>query len=272
LKNLFQRSVTGALFVILVYGTLFAGSITFLVFFLALSILSLLEFYSHKEKEGFRVQKVTAIFASIILFVLLHGYSSGNIPLRWLSLLTLFPPVMMIRELYRQNEKCFDNLAVTFLGIIYIAVPFSLLNFLVFPDVAHHTYTPDLLAGVFILIMVNDTAAYLIGVPLGRHRLFKSVSPKKSWEGTIGGGVVVIFAAFFMNLIFPLLGRAEWLGTGVIVAVFGVYGDLVESLFKRRLGIKDTGKILPGHGGILDRVDAWLFVIPVIWVYSNFIS
>ncbi len=272
MKNLFQRSVTGALFVILVYGTLFAGSITFLVFYLALSILSLLEFYKHKENEGFRVQKFTALFASIILFVFLHGYASGSLPLRWLSLLMLFPPVMMIKELYRQDKKCFDNLAVTFYGIIYIAVPFSLLNFLVFPGAPHSTYTPAVLAGVLILIMVNDTAAYLIGVPLGRHRLFKSVSPKKSWEGTIGGGIVVIFAALFMNPVFPLLGRAEWLGTAIIVVVFGVYGDLVESLFKRKLGIKDTGKILPGHGGVLDRVDAWLFVIPVIWVYFNFIS
>jgi phosphatidate cytidylyltransferase len=253
----------------MVYGTLFAGSIAFFLFYLALLILTMLEFYRHKKNEGFRVQKITALAASILLFFLLHGYASGSIPARWLSLLMIFPPLMMIRELYRKNDRAFDNLATTFYGIIYIAVPFSLLNLLVFP--VESLYTPELLAGIFILIMLNDTAAFLVGVPLGRHRLFERISPKKSWEGTIGGGVAVIIAAFFINGIFPILVRTEWIIVAFIVVIFGVYGDLVESLLKRRLGIKDSGSLLPGHGGILDRVDAWLFVIPVVWVYLNFI-
>jgi phosphatidate cytidylyltransferase len=206
------------------------------------------------------------------MFTLLHGYASGFISVKWLSLLILLPPVMMIKELYKHDEKTFDNLAATFYGIIYIAVPFSLLNFLVFPgDPLHTGYYPGLLAGIFILVMINDTAAFLVGVPFGRKRLFASVSPNKSWEGSAGGGLSVITAAFFMNRLFPLLGMAEWLAAGAIVVVFGIYGDLVESLLKRQLGIKDSGSLLPGHGGMLDRVDAWLFVIPVIWVYFNFI-
>lgn len=253
----------------MVYGTLFAGSIAFFLFYLALMILAMLEFYRHKKNEGFRVQKITALLVSVILFFLLHGYASGNIPARWLSLLLIFPPLMMTRELYLKNERAFDNLAATFYGIIYIAVPFSLLNLLVFP--LDRLYTHELLAGIFILIMLNDTAAFIVGVHLGRHRLFERISPKKSWEGTIGGGVTVIIAAFFINEVFPVLERTEWLVVALIVVIFGVYGDLVESLLKRRLGIKDSGSLLPGHGGILDRVDAWLFVIPVVWVYLNFI-
>lgn len=257
---------------ILVFGTLFAGSIAFLVFYLALLILSLLEFYKHKERSGFRVQKYTAIFSSILLFVFLFGYASGILGLRWLSILLLIPPVMMIRQLYRNDERDFDSLAVTFYGLIYIALPLSLLNLIVFHSgTGQGQYDPSLLAGIFILIMLNDTAAFLIGVRFGRNRLFERISPKKTWEGTICGGIVALAAAFFMSGLFQVLDRIEWLVVALIVAVFGIYGDLVESLFKRRLGIKDSGQLLPGHGGILDRLDAWLLVIPVVWVYTNFI-
>lgn len=184
----------------------------------------------------------------------------------------LFPPFIMIRELYRKDERAFDNLAATFYGILYIAIPISILNLIVFfGDTVNIRYEPQIVIGIFILIMINDTVAFLAGVTFGRKRLFESVSPKKSWEGTVAGGVVVMASSFFMSRIFPLLDTNNWLVVGVIVLVFGVYGDLVESLFKRRLGIKDSGKLLPGHGGILDRVDSWFFVIPVVWVYFNFI-
>ena len=256
----------------MVFGALLWSSISFFVFYLVLLVLALLEFYRHKENEGIRIQKYAALCASIILFSLLFGYASGNISPKWLSLLLLFPPFMMIRELYRKDERSFDNLAATFYGIIYTVVPISLLNLIVFPgDISGSPYNPGIVIGIFILIMINDTVAYLVGVPFGNNRLFKSVSPKKSWEGTLGGGAAVIAAALFMTRLFPLLDRTNWLVVGVIVIVFGVYGDLVESLFKRRLGIKDSGKLLPGHGGVLDRIDAWLFVIPASWVYFNFI-
>jgi phosphatidate cytidylyltransferase len=156
--------------------------------------------------------------------------------------------------------------------MVYVSVPLILLNFLVFPDnTAESGYYPGLLAGVFILIMINDTAAYLVGVPFGRHRLFKRVSPKKSWEGFAGGAVFVVTASLVMNRIFPVPDVTGWFLIGLIVSVFGVYGDLVESLFKRSLDIKDSGSILPGHGGVLDRIDAWLFVIPLVWILINFI-
>ena len=257
---------------IMVYGALLGGSISFLVFYLILLVLALMEFYKHKENEGFRVQKYAAFFTSILLFSLLFGYASGMISLKWLSLLMLSPPFMMIRELYRKEERAFENLAATFYGIIYIAVPISLLNLIVFHgDIGDIRYDPGIAIGIFIFIMINDTVAFLVGVPFGRNKLFESVSPKKSWEGTVGGGLAVMAVAFFITGLLPLLDRTNWLVVAVIVVVFGVYGDLVESLFKRRLGIKDSGKLLPGHGGILDRVDSWFFVIPIAWIYLNFI-
>lgn len=257
---------------IMVFGALLGGSISFLVFYLILLVLALVEFYKHKENDGLRVQKYAAFFTSILLFSLLFGYASGMISLKWLSLLMLSPPFMMIRELYRKEERAFENLAATFYGIIYIAVPICLLNLIVFHgDIGDIRYDPGIAIGIFIFIMINDTVAFLVGVPFGRNKLFESVSPKKSWEGTVGGGLAVMAVAFFMTGLFPLLDRTNWLVVAVIVVVFGVYGDLVESLFKRRLGIKDSGKLLPGHGGILDRVDSWFFVIPIAWIYLNFI-
>ncbi|MGF1583978.1 MAG: phosphatidate cytidylyltransferase [Bacteroidales bacterium] len=266
--NLLQRAITGALFGALVFGTIFAGSIAFLIFYLVLLILTLLEFYKLAETKGVHVQKFTGLLASVVFFLFMFGYSSGYSELRFLSVLFVFPPVAMIAELYRKKDNPFNNLVWTFFGIIYIAVPFSLLNMIIFSGgESGDQYNPNILAGIFILIMVNDTAAYLVGVPFGRHRLFESVSPKKTWEGTIGGGLTVLAASFLIKSIFPLPGHSSWMVIAAIIAVFGIYGDLLESLYKRGLGVKDSGKLLPGHGGVLDRVDAWLFVIPIVWVY-----
>jgi len=117
--------------------------------------------------------------------------------------------------------------------------------------------------------MMYDTVAYLTGVPMGRHRLFERISPKKSWEGTIAGGITVIIGALLINRLFPVLDRTFWVVIALIVMVFGTFGDLTESLLKRSLGVKDSGKLLPGHGGVLDRLDAWFFVIPVALVYLS---
>ncbi len=273
MSNFLQRTFTGGLFGILVYGSLFAGKYSFLVFYVALLIISLLEFYKLTGNMGVHVQKYFAVFTSVSLFVLLFGFSNGYFPLRWISVMVIFPVAMMIIELYRKKGKSFDNLAWTFYGIIYIAFPLSLLNLLVFfpGEVADYLYNPGIVAGVFILVMINDTVAYLIGTPFGRTRLFKRVSPNKSWEGTVGGALVVLPAAFLIQGLFPVAGIKEWLGIALIVSVFGVFGDLVESQFKRELDIKDSGSILPGHGGVLDRIDAWFFVIPAVWVFLNFI-
>lgn len=268
MSKMFQRVVTGAVFGILVFGSLFAGSIAFLIFYITLLILAFLEFYRLTGNDRNEVQKYSAVAVSVILFIMLFGYSSGHIPIKWLAAVILFPPVMMITELYRKKEKPFANLAWTFYGIIYVAVPFSLMSQLVYPEkTGCYCYDPGILAGLFIMIMLNDTVAYLVGVSLGRHRLFKSVSPKKSWEGFIGGVLAVMTLSVFMNELFPVLDVVQWIVIALIVVVFGTLGDLAESLLKRGLGIKDSGSLLPGHGGVLDRIDAWLFVVPAVWVY-----
>lgn len=272
MSDFLKRTITGGLFGVLIFGSLFAGSITFLMFYLGLMILALVEFCRLTDDKGIHIQKAAAFIVSSLFFLLIFGLSSGLIVMKWMSLIVIIPAVVMISELYRKKGRPFDNLVWTFYAIVYITLPLSLLNFLVFPgEIAAYRYTPHIVAGMFMLIMINDTVAYLVGVPLGRHRLFERISPKKSWEGTIGGAIAVLAAAFLMKTLFPLLDLKGWMGISVIVAILGVYGDLVESLFKRGIGVKDSGNMLPGHGGVLDRIDAWIFVIPAVWVYLNFI-
>jgi phosphatidate cytidylyltransferase len=182
---------------------------------------------------------------------------------------------LLIAELYAKNPDPINNWAYTMMAQLYIALPFSLLNVLAFratPEGVVYTYLMPL--SVFVFLWLNDTGAYCCGSLLGRHKLFPRVSPGKSWEGSIGGAVVVMGAA---ALIWHLtetygvndlsLNIYEWMGLGLVVVIFGTWGDLVESLFKRTLGIKDSGTILPGHGGMLDRFDSSLLAIPAAVVY-----
>ena len=196
---------------------------------------------------------------------------------------------MLIAELYLRQDDPVQDWAYTMLAQMYIALPFSLLNVLAFnatPDgqVAFNTLLP---LSVFIFLWVNDTGAYCVGSLLGRHKLFPRISPGKSWEGSIGGAVFVLLVAWGIGwldnmqvadmdhpstLFTGMLSIPEWLGLGLVVVVFGTWGDLVESLFKRTLGIKDSGSILPGHGGMLDRFDSSLLAIPAVVVYLYTLS
>jgi phosphatidate cytidylyltransferase len=181
---------------------------------------------------------------------------------------------LLIAELYLKQDDPIQDWAYTMLSQMYIALPFSLLNVLAFTAngsgmVAFNTLLP---LSVFVFLWVNDTGAYCVGSLLGRHKLFPRISPGKSWEGSIGGAVFVLVAAWAISYFLDdvMLNLYEWLGLGLVVVIFGTWGDLVESLFKRTLGVKDSGSILPGHGGMLDRFDSSLLAIPaaVIYLYT----
>ncbi len=265
--------MTGGIFGLVIYGSLFAGNITFVLVYTALMIVALLEFLGMDRTGNTRARKITAVLASVVLFGMFHGYASGMLEAVWLSCLVLLPPLILVSELYTGKTRPIKKVATVFLGIIYVALPLSLLNFIVYPSAAGlQGYYPGILAGVLALVMVNDTAAYLVGVPLGKIRLFESISPKKTWEGTIGGAILTIGASLVMGRLVTLLHAREWVVAGIIVVVFGIFGDLVESMIKRELGVKDSGTILPGHGGVLDRIDAWLLVVPAIYAYLILIN
>ena len=181
----------------------------------------------------------------------------------------------MIRELYLKKDNPLNNWAYAMLSQIYVGLPFALLNVLAFQDNGAYSapqYVFIMPLSIFIFIWMNDTFAYFTGMLLGKHRLFERISPKKSWEGSIGGGVFCIGAAFVLAHFFPIMSTGLWVGLALVVVVFGTWGDLTESLMKRFLGIKDSGNILPGHGGLLDRFDSAIMAIPAAVFYLYIVS
>ena len=185
--------------------------------------------------------------------------------------LMLFIPYLMllvynlIREIYKKEGSTLDNYAYFALSQIYAALPFALLNILTGFGGAGYNYIMPL--SIFIFLWCSDSGAYCVGSLIGRRRLFERISPKKSWEGSIGGGIIAIIAGYVISLFYPTLGTWQWMGMAAVVVVTGTYGDLIESCMKREMGIKDSGNILPGHGGILDRFDSAMLAIPSVAIY-----
>ncbi len=276
MKNFITRTITGVLFVAVLVGCILYSPFSFGFLFFIITALSVLEF-------GLLVNKYTdshinvyiAGLGGAYLFMAFMCYSTditnASVFLPYLLLLLY----MMISELYLKRENPIGNWAHTMLSQVYVALPFALLNVISFQHDATTSlvsYNPILPLSIFIFLWMSDTGAYCIGSLIGKHRLFERISPKKSWEGSIGGGVVAIIAALVLAHFFPILTIYEWIGLALTIVVFGTWGDLAESLFKRQIGIKDSGHILPGHGGMLDRFDSALMAIPAATVYLYSIS
>lgn len=260
-----KRGLTAVLFVIVLIAGINIHPIGFFITFLGIALLANYEFYGLVKKAKAAPQIPTGFIAVILLFAacITHIYYDSTLLFLFLLFLVF---LSFIIELYRKKENPFANIAYTLLGIIYVALPFALLLYLVFQN-GSDEFRPDIVMGIFLMIWVNDTGAYLVGVNFGKNRLFERISPKKSWEGSIGGGIATLLVAWLCSYFSQDLSLILWLSVGLIVAVVGGLGDLVESLFKRSIQVKDSGTILPGHGGILDRFDAILIVAPVVFVF-----
>ena len=195
----------------------------------------------------------------------------GYLDLRFAYIILLIFFLTFIIELFRKHNASRERIGTWFMGFIYIALPFGLMNSL-FVTGNIEGFRTDILIGLFIIIWSSDVFAYLVGSWIGKHKLFERISPKKSWEGSIGGLVFALLAAYILSLIYPNLTLPEWFTFAVIVVVTGALGDLIESMLKRQAGVKDSGTLLPGHGGVLDRFDAVIFATPFVFVYINLIS
>ncbi|WP_270767742.1 phosphatidate cytidylyltransferase [Segatella buccae] len=277
-KNLIIRAITGAVFVaIMVVGISFRPDVMILLF-AAITGLTIWEFTGLvNQSENVSVNRFISTAAGIYFFLAVAGYCSGLTPSAAFVPYLLTVVYLLVSELYLKQTNPINNWAYTMLSQMYIALPFSMINVLAFrstPD-GNVTFEWLLPLSLFIFLWTNDTGAYCSGSLLGRHKLFPRISPGKSWEGSIGGAVFVMIAAaiiYFLNVgqtdgLVAGMPLWQWLGLGLVVVVFGTWGDLVESLFKRTLGIKDSGNILPGHGGMLDRFDSSLMAIPAAVVY-----
>lgn len=277
MRNFIIRAVSGILFVsIMVVGISF-NALAMVFLFTLITGMTLWEYTGLvNEIEGVAVNRFITTAAGCYLFVAMAGYCSEITPSAVFIPYLLTVVYLFISELYSKNRNALHDWAYTMLGQMYIALPFSMINVLSFrtdPAGDGVVYEWILPLAVFIFLWANDTGAYCTGSLLGRHKLFPRISPGKSWEGSIGGGLLVVAVAFLIGwLSSPAmpLSMLTWIGLGLVVVFFGTWGDLVESLLKRTLGIKDSGHILPGHGGMLDRFDSSLMAIPasVIYLYT----
>jgi len=243
------------------------GKLAFGFIFLLINLVALYEFYALTVATGSSPLILPSLITGGVVFVTAFLVSSQIAAPGLLLLIIPFFILIFILALYSEKPDVMKNTALSVMGIVYVSVPMSVINFLAFPQNNAFAYTHRVILGLLTLVWINDSGAYLVGMAFGRHRLFERISPKKSWEGAIGGAVLTLIAALWLHLIMGTLNRTDWLIFALIVSVFGVFGDLTESLFKRSVGQKDSGKIIPGHGGLLDRIDSILFVMPLAAVY-----
>ncbi len=276
MNNFIVRTITGILFVAVVVCSFLRPQAMVLLFAL-ITGLTIWEFSGLvNDREKVTVNRLISTVAGVYFFFAVAGFSSDLTPSAVFIPYLVSIIYLMVAELYLKNEDPIHDWAYTMMAQLYIALPFSLLNTLAFHLTPQGlvTYDAVLPLSVFVFLWMNDTGAYLCGSLLGKHKLFPRISPGKSWEGSIGGGILVIAIAvlvWYLTEQYQLnqlgLSALEWAGLGLTVVIFGTWGDLVESLFKRTLGIKDSGNILPGHGGMLDRFDSSLLAIPAAVVY-----
>lgn len=274
MKNLIKRALSGIVFVGVLGGAIYFSPYTFLAVFTVITALLLWEFYGLvKQHTGATPKRLLGSIGGAYLFLAtflyVHGIASGNVFLPYL----LFLMYIFVGELYYKAPNPLHNWAWTFLGQIYCAGTFSLLNFIVLTGKNGQatTYYPLFLLAIFVFIWLNDTGAYLVGSVIGKRKLFPRISPKKSWEGFYGGMIVALASSQAFAWLDPAIGWYQWLGLSAIVVLFGTWGDLMESLLKRTFGIKDSGNLIPGHGGVLDRFDSVLLVIPAAYIYIEWV-
>lgn len=275
MSNLIVRTITGTLFVAAVVVS-FLNPVAMALLFALVTGLTVWEFTGLvNARQGVDTNRLICTVAAVYLFLAMIGFCSSLTPPTVFIPYLLTIIYLLVAELYAKNSDPVSTWAYTMMTQLYIALPFSMLGVLAFratPEGTAYTYLMPL--SVFILLWVNDSGAYCCGSLLGRHKLFPRISPGKSWEGSVGGAVFAVAAALVVGHLAEHygvndlgLGPVEWAGLGLVVVVFGTWGDLVESLFKRTLGIKDSGNILPGHGGMLDRFDSALLALPAAVVY-----
>ena len=277
MKNLVVRTLSGLVLAAVVLGAIVWSQWSFGALLAALLVGGMYEFYTLAGKQGNAPQRVVGLVAGIVLFALNLAFVSDDIEILGdarqafgcgLAFLLLLLPAMFICELYRRQGNPAADIGTTLMGVVYVALPFSVMCYI--PMIGSDVWNPWVMLFYIFIIWCNDVFAYLVGMSVGRHRLFERLSPKKSWEGFFGG----VAGAVVMGLIAARVldgGYVAWAGLALVAAVSGVLGDLVESMFKRAADVKDSGALIPGHGGVLDRFDAMLLSAPFVFVYMLFV-
>lgn len=265
LSNLAQRSIVGLIFSAAVIGCAYWGPLAngmLFLFFAAVGLYEVYELLKHQQSNAPRWFKGMSV--GTVLYMLVFLVQTDTVQPVWFWILPLLVAIIFVAELIKLDHLTLTNLAITIFGWIYVVLPLSLVNVL---PTLQGTYDPILMIGFFLVLWANDTGAYITGKYLGKRKLYPEVSPNKTWEGLIGGSLVAFAAAYALFRYTVTLELRDWLVMAAAVAVFGNLGDLFESHLKRNFGVKDSGHIMPGHGGVLDRFDGLFLSLPVFLAY-----
>lgn len=267
MNSFVTRSITGIVLVTIITFSVLASRYSFIFLLFVINLLALAELFKLETSGQFHPGFKEGLFLSTVFFtsavLILTNYFDWHI----LLVNALSVAIIFIRELYKNSPTPFQNLALTFFGVTYITLPmiiFLAISFLPFEQEAYH---PKIILGYFILLWASDSGAYAVGTLIGKHKLFERISPKKTWEGSVGGGILAFAAAYFISSYVKEISLSDWLVMSLIIVVMGTYGDLFKSLLKRSANVKDSGNLLPGHGGFLDRFDSLIGSAPFVFGY-----
>ncbi len=264
MKNLIIRTITGGFFVAAIMASAILSPQVFALIFLLVTLAGLWEFQQLCRENISFIQAIPILVHAAIIYTIISLYSLTYLEVKYLWLIL---PVIIIQssiQVLSGKDEALKRIAADISGIALVVIPLALLNIFLNPMAIPEYHTPWFLLGMFVILWTHDTFAYLSGSLFGKHPLNKAISPKKTWEGSIGGFGFALIAAYIISVFSPELETWHWFCIAAVITVFGTIGDLAESLMKRQAGVKDSGKLLPGHGGILDRFDSVLFVSPIV--------
>lgn len=278
MNDFFRRTITGAGIVLFLLGGFWLHPVTFCITGLVIVICLLSEYYQIVRSAGLKPMTLPGVLTGVTMYVTATLVAAGILHSRWLLIMIPVFSILIIIQIYRKQEKPFNSLAHTIFPVIWAAIPFSLFPFTAFSHTGISTilphnnlpFSPGLVIGFFLIVWANDTGAYLVGVSIGKHRLMERLSPKKSWEGFFGGTVMAGIVAWLSAEKLVTASQWQWITVSVLVSVTGTYGDLAESMFKRSMGVKDSGSVMPGHGGFLDRFDSTMMSFPFVFLFIVF--
>lgn len=263
MNSTLTRAISGAVYIVLLISATFYSSNSFLLFFGILLLIAVSEFC-----KLVNLKNIVPMLIAVGLFIICNLSYTIKTNDILILLATLLVSIKALFFLFDKKNKPVDSLSKYVYLIGYIILPFVLITKIPFVE---NSYNPNIILSIFILIWVNDTFAFLVGKTFGKHKLFEKVSPKKTIEGFVGGFIFSIVAGIILAQFLMLQSYIHWIFIAVLASVFGTLGDLVESKFKRIANVKDSGNIMPGHGGVLDRLDSIIFVAPIVFLFYQII-
>lgn len=270
MKTFFTRTLSGAIYAAIIIGSILAGPVVFGLTMFVFLLFSTFEFHRILQVNDNAPSLLYLLLSSSLIYLTGYLVIVSVLPDRAFGIVLLVLFLFVLIQFFQNSEMVIQKTGMMLLGLIYLAVPLFLLNLLFYRDFSFDVPVPDILIGLFIITWFNDTFAYFVGSLIGKHKLAQRISPNKSWEGSAGGFVFSLVGAYLLSLVFPDTEFLQWLILTAIIVVFGTFGDLFESVLKRNAGIKESGTLIPGHGGILDRLDSILIATPFVFTYLYF--